>query len=53
MAQQIHSWLFIDSLSTLGLYGVYKSETIPSKWKKAIYAALVFTIIGSTILYSV
>jgi hypothetical protein len=38
---------------TLGLYGVYKSETIPSKWKKATYAALVFAIIGSIILYSV
>ncbi|WP_417237476.1 hypothetical protein [Bizionia paragorgiae] len=36
----------------LGLYGVYKSEIIPSKWKKATYAALAFAIIGGLIIYS-
>lgn len=36
----------------LGLYGVYKSETIPLRWKKVIYAALVFAIVGGIILYS-
>ena len=36
----------------LGLYGVYKSETIPLKWKKATYAALAFAIVCGIILYS-
>lgn len=36
----------------LGLYGVYKSETIPPRWKKVTYAALVFAIIVGFILYS-
>ena len=37
----------------LGLYGVYKSETIPSKWKKATYAAFALAIIGGIILHSI
>ena len=37
----------------LGLYGIYKSETIPPKWKKATYAAFAFAIIGVVILYSI
>jgi hypothetical protein len=37
----------------LGLYGIYKSETIPLKWKKTTYAAFVLAMIGLIIMYSV
>ena len=35
----------------LGIYGVYKSDTIPPKWKKATYGAFAFAFIGGVILY--
>ncbi len=36
----------------LGLYGVYKSETIPVKWKKVTFGAFVFAIVGGVLIYS-
>lgn len=35
----------------LGIYGVYKSDTIPPKWKKATYVGLSLALIGGLILY--
>lgn len=35
----------------LGLYGVYRSDTISPKWKKATYAALALAVTGGVILY--
>lgn len=37
----------------LGLYGVYKSDIIKPKWKKATYAALALAIIGGVVIYSI
>jgi len=35
----------------IGLYRLYKSETIESKWKKAIYGALALALILLAIIY--
>lgn len=35
----------------LGLYGVYKSDTIPPKWKRATYMCLALAVTGGVILY--
>ena len=35
----------------LGIYGVYKSDTIPPKWKKATYGALSLALIGGLTVY--
>ncbi|MDX1279087.1 hypothetical protein [Oceanihabitans sediminis] len=35
----------------LGLYGVYKSETIPLHWKIATYVALALAVIAGVLVY--
>jgi hypothetical protein len=35
----------------LGIYGVYNSETIPSRWKNILYIALGLTILFFLYLY--
>lgn len=35
----------------LGIYGVFKSETIPQKWKNVTYGALSFAVIGGILLH--
>ncbi|WP_242206694.1 hypothetical protein [Aestuariivivens insulae] len=37
----------------LGLYGIYKSETVPLKWKKVTYAAFALAMIGLIVMYSI
>lgn len=34
----------------LGIYGVYKSESIPLKWKRATYGALALAICAGLII---
>lgn len=35
----------------IGLYGLYKSETITTKWKKTVYGALALVIVLLSIIY--
>ena len=36
----------------LGLYGVYKSETISDKWKKVTFAAFALAVVGGVVIHS-
>lgn len=36
----------------LGLYGVYKSDVIPTRWKNATFGAFVFALAGGILIYS-
>ena len=36
----------------LGLYGVYKSDVIPAKWKNITFGAFIFAIAGGVLIHS-
>ncbi|MFD2827538.1 hypothetical protein ACFSYG_13725 [Leeuwenhoekiella polynyae] len=36
----------------LGLYGVYKSDVIPTKWKYVTYGALALAILGGVLIHT-
>lgn len=36
----------------LGLYGIYKSDVIPTRWKNVTFGAFVFALAGGVLIYS-